>query len=84
MSRCDRIQDSYERARTILKTHQTELKLVAESLLKYETLDLSDVKAVIEGRALHRNGLNAPSNHPRAIGIKTPTAAPTPQSTILV
>ncbi|KAK9512065.1 hypothetical protein O3M35_000574 [Rhynocoris fuscipes] len=43
------LQDSYERAKTILKTHQKEHKLLAEALLKYETLDADDIKAILTG-----------------------------------
>lgn len=44
------LNESYERAKNILKSHQNELKLLAEALLKYETLDSTDVKLVIEGK----------------------------------
>ncbi|RWS27526.1 ATP-dependent zinc metalloprotease YME1-like protein [Leptotrombidium deliense] len=43
------LQESYERAKNILKTHSKEHKLVAEALLKYETLDFDDLKAVLQG-----------------------------------
>lgn len=48
------LNESYKRAMTILKTHRRELDLLAEALLKYETLDGEEVKAVIEGRPLKR------------------------------
>lgn len=44
------LQESYERARVILKAHQAEHKLLAQALMKYETLDVQDVKDLIEGR----------------------------------
>ncbi|CAB3374504.1 Hypothetical predicted protein [Cloeon dipterum] len=44
------LQDSYERAKTILKNHQKEHHLLAEALLKYETLDADDVKAIMSGK----------------------------------
>lgn len=34
----------------MLKGHQSELKALAQALLKYETLDAEEVKLVIEGR----------------------------------
>jgi len=43
------LNESYERAKTLLKTHHKELKLLAEALLKYETLDAEDVKAIVRG-----------------------------------
>ncbi len=42
------LNESYERAKNILKTHPTEFKLLAETLLKYETLDASEIKYIIE------------------------------------
>lgn len=42
-------QESYERAKAILKAHQKEHKLLAEALLKYETLDADDIKSILSG-----------------------------------
>jgi ATP-dependent metalloprotease len=44
------LQESYERAKNILKTHQREHKMLAEALLKYETLDADDIKAIMSGK----------------------------------
>lgn len=44
------LEESKERVRTILTNHSHELKLLAEALLKYETLDAAEVKLVIEGK----------------------------------
>ncbi|XP_075224249.1 ATP-dependent zinc metalloprotease YME1L isoform X2 [Lycorma delicatula] len=44
------MQESYERAKAILKTHQKEHKMLAEALLKYETLDAEDIKAIMAGK----------------------------------
>lgn len=41
------LHDSYERAKSILKTHAKEHKQLAEALLKYETLEADDVKAIM-------------------------------------
>ncbi|XP_022163415.1 ATP-dependent zinc metalloprotease YME1 homolog [Myzus persicae] len=41
------LQESYERAKSILIVHQEEHKLLAEALLKYETLDAENVKALL-------------------------------------
>lgn len=35
-----------------MKIHSKEHKLIAEALLKYETLDADDVKALINGKKL--------------------------------
>lgn len=43
------LSDSYERAKAILKTHAKEHKALAEALLKYETLDADDIKAIMSG-----------------------------------
>ncbi|EDV20952.1 uncharacterized protein TRIADDRAFT_31113 [Trichoplax adhaerens] len=50
------IKDAYERARNILKTHSTEHKRLAEALLRYETLNLEEIKTVIQGKSLKRDG----------------------------
>jgi ATP-dependent metalloprotease len=58
------LNDSYKNATNILKTHRKELDLLADALLKYETLDADDVKAILEGnsKALGtRNTLNSTS-----------------------
>lgn len=46
------LNDSYERAKTILKQHAKEHKALAEALLKYETLDAEDIKAILGGEKL--------------------------------
>uniref|UniRef100_A0A336MV38 CSON005758 protein n=1 Tax=Culicoides sonorensis TaxID=179676 RepID=A0A336MV38_CULSO len=43
------LSDSYERAKAILKAHSKEHKALAEALLKYETLDADDIKAIMSG-----------------------------------
>lgn len=43
------LTDSYERAKLILKNHAKEHKALAEALLKYETLDAEDIKAILTG-----------------------------------
>lgn len=44
------LSDSYERAKTILRNHAKEHKALAEALLKYETLDAEDIKAIMADR----------------------------------
>ncbi|XP_037943695.1 ATP-dependent zinc metalloprotease YME1L isoform X2 [Teleopsis dalmanni] len=41
------LNESYERAKLILKRHTKEHKALAEALLKYETLDAEDIKAIM-------------------------------------
>ncbi|XP_059146546.1 ATP-dependent zinc metalloprotease YME1 homolog [Physella acuta] len=48
------LQESYERARTILRQHNHELVNLAQALMKYETLDKDEIKMVIEGKKLNR------------------------------
>jgi ATP-dependent metalloprotease len=46
------LQDSYDRAKNILKTHSFELKLIAEHLLLHETLNSDQIKNLIENHKL--------------------------------
>lgn len=46
------LQDSYERAKNILKNHSQELKILAEALLLHETLDAEQIKRLIENHRL--------------------------------
>ncbi|KAH8401584.1 hypothetical protein KR009_006721, partial [Drosophila setifemur] len=41
------LSESYDRAKAILKKHTKEHKALAEALLKYETLDADDIKAIL-------------------------------------
>ncbi|KAK9883951.1 hypothetical protein WA026_004889 [Henosepilachna vigintioctopunctata] len=41
------LSESYERAKQILKTHSKEHKALSEALIKYETLDAEDIKAIM-------------------------------------
>lgn len=49
-SRC--FQDSYERAKALLKSHAKEHKNLADALLMYETLDAKEIHLVLEGKTL--------------------------------
>ncbi len=44
------IDDNYQRARKILEEHVDKLHLMAEVLMKYETIDESQIKEIMEGR----------------------------------
>jgi len=66
------LNDGYKNAMNILKAHRRELDLLADALLKYETLDSDDVKAIIEGntkKLAHKNTLSSNSK----ILFKNPT-----------
>jgi len=41
---------NYERSTKILKAHEKELHMMAEALLKYETIDSSQIDNIMEGR----------------------------------
>jgi len=47
------MQESYDRAKALLKQHAYELKILAEALLHYETLSADDVKDLMEGRTIN-------------------------------
>ena len=44
------LNESFDRARTILKAHAKEHRALAEALLKYETLDADDIKAIMSDK----------------------------------
>ncbi|XP_051555625.1 ATP-dependent zinc metalloprotease YME1L1b [Myxocyprinus asiaticus] len=46
------LRDSYERAKAILKSRAKEHKILAEALLRYETLDAKDIQLVLEGKTI--------------------------------
>lgn len=48
------LNDSYERARNILKTYSNEHKKLADALLAHETLDAKEIKLVLEGKSLEQ------------------------------
>jgi len=44
------IEENYERAKKILEEHMDQLHLLAKALIKYETLDTTDIDRVMEGK----------------------------------
>ncbi|KAM7369702.1 hypothetical protein PAMP_011005 [Pampus punctatissimus] len=46
------LKDSYERAKSLLKTYSKEHKNLADALLTYETLDAKEIQMVLEGKSL--------------------------------
>ncbi|KAG5313567.1 YME1 metalloprotease, partial [Pseudoatta argentina] len=55
------LQESYERAKAILKMHAKEHKQLAEALLQYETLDADDVAAIANETGLSKRESSADS-----------------------
>ena len=55
------LQESYERARKLLKSREQELKSLADALLRFETLDAEDVRRVVEGKEPRVAGSNRKS-----------------------
>jgi len=45
------IEDNYGRAKSILEEHMDQLHLLAKALIKYETLDTTDIDRAMEGKA---------------------------------
>jgi len=44
------IEDNYDRAKSILEEHMDQLHLLAKGLIKYETLDTTDIDRIMEGK----------------------------------
>lgn len=49
------LAESYERAKHILKAHAKEHKALAEALMKYETLDAEDIKAILSDKSSEKS-----------------------------
>lgn len=49
---CVLSQDSYQRAKNLLKKYSKEHEKLADALLTYETLDAKEIKLVLEGKSL--------------------------------
>ncbi|KAF7270297.1 hypothetical protein GWI33_016760 [Rhynchophorus ferrugineus] len=49
------LTESYERARHILRSHAKEHKALAEALMKYETLDAEDIKAIMADKGSEKS-----------------------------
>ncbi|XP_073686778.1 ATP-dependent zinc metalloprotease YME1L1 isoform X2 [Garra rufa] len=46
------LQNSYDRAKKLLRTYSKEHKLLADALLTYETLDAKEIQIILEGKSL--------------------------------
>jgi len=69
------IDAAYEDARKLIKDHRDKLEAIAQALLKYETLDGSEVNALIRGESLTRPTVQEllDADH---VGAATPVAKP--------
>ncbi|ATX81147.1 membrane protease FtsH catalytic subunit [Mariprofundus ferrinatatus] len=67
------IEENYDRAKKILEDHMDQLHLLAKALIKYETLDTTDIDRVMEGK---EPVLVSGSEKPAGKG-KTPPEEPT-------
>ena len=66
------LQESYERARTVLTERRKELDLLAKALVSYEVLDGEEIRRVIKGEKLAK--LTADPNRPiKQPEVKVPT-----------
>lgn len=48
------VDQAYKASREIIEKNRDKLQIVAEALLKYETLDAAEVKTIIEGGSLNK------------------------------
>ncbi|XP_050359031.1 ATP-dependent zinc metalloprotease YME1L isoform X1 [Nymphalis io] len=58
------LSESYERAKAILRAHAKEHKALADALLKYETLDAEDIKAIMNGEKIKSDKQRAGKESP--------------------
>ncbi|KAL1500739.1 hypothetical protein ABEB36_006184 [Hypothenemus hampei] len=49
------LMESYDRAKQILKSHSKEHKALADALMKYETLDAEDIKAIMADKSAEKS-----------------------------
>jgi len=66
------LNESYERAKNIIRQHSKEHEALADALMKYETLDADDVKAIFAGQG-------KPVGVKKAV-ISAPSLTPSPPS----
>jgi cell division protease FtsH len=80
------VDKAYEDAQKMLKKHKSELELLAQALLEYETLSGDEIKIIIEGGTIVRGEDDLPET-PRAKsrtgipgGARKPSADQTPDA----
>jgi cell division protease FtsH len=67
------IDRNYDRAKSLLEEHREQLEAMARALMKYETIDHSQIKDIMEGREPQPPEGWDDSDHPKNTGGK-PTA----------
>jgi cell division protease FtsH len=69
------IDEAYSETRKLIEKNRDKLEAVAQALLKYETLDASEVHALIRGETLDRPTLSDLLDADQA-GMTTPPVKP--------
>lgn len=64
------MNSSYSRAQTILKQHQDKLHLIADALLKHETLTSQELDMILEGKPLDKKSPAVTNTNPNIINLK--------------
>ncbi|HET9811989.1 MAG TPA: ATP-dependent zinc metalloprotease FtsH [Sphingomicrobium sp.] len=66
------VDESYDRAKSLLKEHGEELESLAQALLEFETLSGEEIKVLMEGGKIDRGGKAGPAIP--AVGSSIPKA----------
>ena len=77
------IDDAEDAARSVLAEHESDLHVVAEALLEYETLSGEEVDALLRGESIHRGESEAEAGGGRRASVPlsdTPEAPETPEA----
>ena len=73
MQKCVVIQENYDRAKKILTDNMDKLHMMAEALVKFETLDTKQIQSVMAGKMPKKTP--APkANKPTRVTKKSPSA----------
>ena len=67
------IDRNYDRAKSLLEEHREKLEAMAKALMKYETIDHSQIKDIMEGREPQPPEGWDDSDHPKSTGGKPKT-----------
>jgi cell division protease FtsH len=71
------VDESYERAKTLLTENGDQLETLAQALLEYETLSGDEIKTLMEGGSIDRGGKSGPAIP--AAGSSIPKASRKPR-----
>jgi cell division protease FtsH len=72
------VTSNYERAKVVVSQNIDKLKVLAEALLEYETLDGAEIDVLFSGRRLDRPPAIPPADKRPAADVKSPPAAARP------